>query len=83
MILQPTQKDCVKHAGKINAENRAQLDQTMRKLPENQSGKGRHKCAYCAYEAGFNHGFRKALAKVSKFTSETAKLRQSGSCGNA
>lgn len=28
----------------------------MEKLPLDQGGKGRHKCAACAYEKGFNDG---------------------------
>ncbi len=63
-------KDCVKHAGQGNAVYRAGLDQTMSKLPDNQSGKGRHKCPYCAYESGFNRGFMKALDKVVQSISE-------------
>jgi hypothetical protein len=26
-------------------------------LPESQAGEGRHKCAGCAYEQGFDHAF--------------------------
>ncbi len=52
--------DCRKHAGKRNEFQREQLDHQMRKLPENQSGAGRHKCPYCAYEQGFVDGLRQA-----------------------
>ena len=48
--------DCTKHAGKDNLSNRVSLDELMIKLPANQSGKGRHKCSYCAFEAGFRAG---------------------------
>lgn len=68
--MRASRKDCVKHAGQSNAANRDRLDQTMSELPDNQSGKGRHKCPYCAYEAGFNRGFMKALDKVVQTISE-------------
>ena len=45
--------DCPIHAGKGNSENRLPLDPTMKILAENQSGAGRHKCPYCAYENGY------------------------------
>ena len=43
------------HAGQNNEGNRGHLDRVipMRSLPENQSGEGRHKCPYCAYQAGY------------------------------
>lgn len=48
--------DCKKHRGQTAATS-PHLDQLMKALPENQSGSGRHKCTYCAYEAGFEAGF--------------------------
>lgn len=53
--------DCWKHAGKGNLSNRSDLDDLMGQLPLNQSGKGRHRCPYCAFEAGFRAG----IASVS------------------
>lgn len=55
-------RDCSTHAGKNNEGSRGHLDRLipMRGLPENQSGDGRHKCPYCAYQAGY----RQALADV-------------------
>ena len=50
--------DCTIHAGKHNDHRRENLDNVMQRLPNNQSGKGRHKCPYCAYEAGFQEGLR-------------------------
>ncbi len=50
--------DCTIHAGKHNTHRRENLDNVMQRLPNNQSGKGRHKCPYCAYEAGFQDGLR-------------------------
>ena len=52
--------DCSKHAGSYNMSNRTHIDIIMGKLPSNQSGKGRHKCAYCAYEVGYSD----ALAEI-------------------
>lgn len=51
-----TPADCRKHAGVNNTPNRINLDDVMDQLPPNQSGKGRHKCPYCAFEAGFRAG---------------------------
>ena len=33
----------------------------MRRLPENQSGVGRHKCPYCAYREGYRQAMTEAL----------------------
>ena len=59
-------KDCDLHAGKHNELRRRNLDEIMRTLPENQSGSGRHKCAYCAYERGFQDGLRSAANKLGQ-----------------
>lgn len=62
-----TRKDCPLHAGKHNQTHRRPLDSTMNTLPDNQSGRGRHKCAYCAYQAGYDHAvtrMRKHLADM-------------------
>ena len=55
--------DCPKHAGQHNELQRRKYDAMMRALPENQSGCGRHKCAYCAYERGFEDGLKSAVEK--------------------
>ncbi len=55
-------RDCSKHAGTTKLANRIHLDVIMTALPSNQSGKGRHKCAYCAYEAGYSD----ALAELGR-----------------
>lgn len=44
--------DCPRHAGAANDRRRQPQDAVMRDLPNNQSGDGRHKCPYCAYERG-------------------------------
>ena len=57
--LDPTRSltlDCALHAGNHNRATREPLDSIMERLPNNQSGKGRHKCPYCAYEAGYQDG---------------------------
>jgi hypothetical protein len=33
-----------------------QLQYIMEQLPDDQGGRGRHKCAACAYEAGYQDG---------------------------
>ena len=53
--------DCPRHAGQANESNRVPVDDRMRLLPANQSGAGRHKCPYCAYE----EGYRQALIDAS------------------
>jgi len=45
-------KDCHLHSGAQNELNRNPYDAIMKNLGENQSGKGRHKCPYCAYDQG-------------------------------
>ena len=52
--------DCRSHAGSMNASNREQMDSIMAALPANQSGRGRHKCPYCAYVMGYED----ALAEI-------------------
>ena len=64
-MTRPIQKDCFKHAGQSNDLNRTLLDGIVSNLPDNQSGKGRHKCPYCAYELGMKHGYAKALEEVT------------------
>lgn len=59
---QPISRDCSKHAGTYNLDNRVPVDAIMVGLPANQSGKGRHKCAYCAYQAGYSD----ALAEMGR-----------------
>lgn len=58
--------DCEKHAGKHNEVRRTPLDKMMSSLPENQSGGGRHKCPYCAYERGFEDGLKSAVDKFRR-----------------
>ena len=50
---QSANADCLAHAGQGNRHNRAPLDDRMVRLPDNQSGAGRHKCPYCAYAHGY------------------------------
>ena len=56
--------DCPRHSGKENSDRREPLDERIALLPANQSGTGRHKCPYCAYE----EGYRQALVDVSVAT---------------
>ena len=57
------ENSCSKHGGKYNPA-RIPMDDLMHGLPQNQGGKGRHKCPYCAYELGFSAGMRYAVASV-------------------
>lgn len=38
-------------------KNHSNLEQKMSLIPTDQGGVGRHKCAACAYEAGFKAGY--------------------------
>ena len=38
-------------------KNHSNLESIMLSLPTDQGGVGRHKCAACAYEAGFRAGY--------------------------
>lgn len=53
--------DCPLHSGQKNEGKRRGLDQLMHSLPRNQSGAGRHKCVYCAYQLGFRAGLHSRL----------------------
>lgn len=53
--------NCTRHQG---GQNRAALDPVLQDLPESQAGEGRHKCAYCAYEAGYAKGYRDAQQRT-------------------
>ena len=53
--------DCPVHAGYANNDNRLRLDERIVHLPANQSGLGRHKCPYCAYEQGYQQAIDDVL----------------------
>lgn len=38
-------------------KDHSKIQSIMGRLPEDQGGKGRHKCAACAYDLGFNAGY--------------------------
>ncbi len=57
--------DCPDHAGQPNSSNREHLDAAMASLRANQSGVGRHKCPYCAYELGYQQALTDILASVN------------------
>lgn len=61
-----TSKDCDRHAGHINEDRRSGLDHVMRRIPENQSGVGRHKCPYCAYHEGYRQALADALGHLNR-----------------
>lgn len=62
--------DCPKHSGKHNEFRRRKLDEFMTTLPENQSGGGRHKCTYCAYEQGYSDGISRAGYRLKELLDE-------------
>ena len=37
-------------------KNHSEIQNIMSQIPTDQGGKGRHKCAACAYERGLNDG---------------------------
>ncbi len=51
---------CQKHHGQHNAANRKYLDPKLQEIAKNQSGVGRHKCPYCAYDIGYVNGMNKS-----------------------
>lgn len=57
--------NCPIHSGQDNFHTRKKLDRIMNVLDNNQSGKGRHKCPYCAYEKGFKEGYSRAKKKAT------------------
>lgn len=54
-------KDCTKHD---TPAKRNHLESIMKNIQENQGGKGRHKCPYCAYELGFEAGIAHAAGRL-------------------
>lgn len=68
--------DCLKHsgaAGKAGARNRALLDPKIEPLPNSQTGAGTHKCAYCAYELGYQDGLEAAIGNLKGMLSAEPK----------
>lgn len=80
-------KDCPRHSGIENEQRREPFDKVMAELPDNQSGKGRHKCPYCAYQQGFNQGriaamgpFRRAFeGAIGWLRDWSSRVRRNGS----
>ena len=58
--------DCPIHAGHGNSVSRELLDPRLVQLSSNQSGAGRHKCVYCAYERGYRQALDDILASVGE-----------------
>ncbi|MDY3317121.1 hypothetical protein PG630_07360 [Riemerella anatipestifer] len=54
-----------------------ETDKKVKDLPTGQEGVGRHKCASCAYEIGYEHGLQRAenvnLASVLNELEESQK----------
>ena len=58
--------DCRRHR-RSNAITDPEVSRLLEMLPENQSGAGRHRCAYCAYEQGVEHGRARERHRIAKF----------------
>ena len=60
-------KSCKRHDRKTSEGYMRQypLDPVMVELLENQGGNGRHKCAYCAYERGWNDAVKAMSASLT------------------
>ena len=65
--------DCPEHSGHNSEHNRAPMDNLMRSLDNNQSGEGRHKCPYCAYERGKAEGFKSGVEQAMQKLCEILK----------
>ncbi|MDE2764932.1 MAG: MutH/Sau3AI family endonuclease, partial [Chloroflexota bacterium] len=61
-----SEQDCPIHAGQTNTASREPLDARIGLLPANQSGVGRHKCPYCAYERGYQQALTDITAAVGE-----------------
>jgi len=49
----------------------------LARLPESQAGEGRHKCAACAYEAGYEDGIKFGrLSMEKRIRSLIARVQQ-------
>ena len=55
-----------KYSCPLGREKRNRIDSIVRDLHEDQSGGGRHKCSYCAYEKGFEAGYERAKKEAAK-----------------
>ena len=69
--------DCPQHSGQNNQVNRLVLDTVLRGLPNNQSGAGRHKCAYCAYQIGHTRGYKDAIKHMREQLTALGNINQS------
>ena len=60
------------------ARYREPLDHIMVELPFSQAGEkgksGRHKCAYCAYERGFEAGIKHAAKRLGEMILKESEL---------
>lgn len=63
---------CKTHGSRDNFA-REEIDHIMRRLPPNQSGAGRHKCPYCAYEQDFSAGLQHAADALREMLLRTAR----------
>ena len=62
--------DCAVHAGRENSTNRQRLAPIMNELPKSQSGEGRAKCQYCAYERGYVDALNAVRGKIRELRND-------------
>lgn len=55
---------CDIHRGDVTLNERVQ--QKMRDLPQNQGKESRHKCTFCAYDAGYLDGLQQAVEVLQR-----------------
>ena len=60
---------CPTHGGG-DVKSNPELEELMESLPENQGRSGRHKCPYCAYNAGFRKGVEELSRKINEALKE-------------
>ncbi len=48
----------------VSEDRRSNIDSVVKDIHEDQSGRVRHKCSYCAYEKGLEAGYEKAKKDV-------------------
>jgi len=66
----------------ICEKNHEQLDiDILESLPKSQKAAGRHRCAACAYEMGYEDGQRTTLALLVKEEEEASRSKQCSVCG--
>lgn len=58
------------YGGSRGRQVRARLDPQLRELPTNFTPEGKDKCAYCAYDLGYQEGYQAALLEMKRVVAE-------------